>query len=181
MRAFFAVNLDAEVLAEIDAIQNSFKHIEGIRWVAPAKMHITLQFLGEITRQRAEEIAAILSGPAHELPPFALSFRGTGVFPHPKDPRVLWLGIDEGRKELQRLYGLLRDLLPPAGKEASFRPHVTLGRRRKNTRLTLPAEILSREVACRNRQYVDRFALMRSHLYATGPVYETVETFFLKK
>ncbi len=180
LRAFFAVNLETRILAEIREIQNRFRHLEGIRWVHPERMHITLAFLGEIEEDRVDRLSRALAGPAGKLTAFSLSFRGAGVFPNLKNPRVLWLGVDEGKKELRQIHALIQEALPYKERERRFSPHVTLGRRKKNAGLHLDAGLLSDEISCPGKQWVDRFHLMKSTLPPAGPVYESLQEYFLK-
>ena len=66
--------------------------------------------------------------------PFSLYVRGLGCFPHPARPRVLWMGIDDPTRILQSIYRQLAEALSPLGfppDHQSFRPHLTLARRRR--------------------------------------------------
>ncbi len=180
LRAFFAVNLEPRIVEEIREIQNRFRHLEGIRWVHPERMHITLTFLGEIEQNRVDQLSRVLAEPAREVAAFSLSFRGAGVFPNLKNPRVLWLGVDEGREELRQIHALIQEALSYKERDRRFSPHVTLGRRKKNADLHLDAGLLSDEIFCPGKQRVDRFHLMKSTLQPAGPIYEPLQEFFLK-
>ena len=183
MRTFLSVNLDSDVLSEVSEIQRrlKLKSVDGIRWVAPERMHITLKFLGEVTQDQVIELEKSLHRPARRLSPFYISFRGIGAFPNPKKPRILWLGIEEGRVELQEIHKMIKDNLPFLAKDTQFTPHLTLGRSKNNAHLTLKDDLFSAEISCRNKLHVDRFYLMKSTLCPTGPVYEPLKKFFLNQ
>ena len=181
MRAFLSVNLDPGLLGEISDIQERLKIIDGIKWVAPERMHITLQFLGEITQNQVIEIENALRRPAGQLSPFSISFRGIGAFPNVKKPRVIWLGIEEGKSKLRDIHKMIQDNLSFFEKDTRFSPHVTLGRSKKDARLVSDETVFSADISCRNKQYVDRFYLMKSTLYPSGPVYKPLKEIFLNQ
>jgi len=102
--------------------------IEGARWEAPEKLHLTLRYLGSVDGgQRAELdecLRSVRSGP------FELTVRGCGHFPPRGEPRSLWLGV-EASPALVRLHDQLEDALRNAGFEPDARgfvPHITLAR-----------------------------------------------------
>ncbi len=181
MRAFLSVNLDEKLRQEVGWIQNQLKKIEGFRWVNPERMHITLKFLGEITDSQVLELETALQPPPHKLQPFYISFQGIGAFPGEKNPRVLWLGVDQGAEELRKIHAFIQNKLPfQVKKEKRFQPHLTLARRKKNEPLAMDRGVFSENISCANWQYIDRFFLMKSTLHASGPVYQPVKEFFLK-
>lgn len=92
--------------------------------------HLTLRFLGEIDEAAVPAIAEAMGRAAAGRPSFDLGFAGMGEFVGP-GRRVLWIGVAEGRRELEALRDdLVRELegagVPPDPRP--FRPHVTLRR-----------------------------------------------------
>ena len=64
----------------------------------------------------------------------------------------------------------------------SFRPHITLGRKKKKgERFWAADDLFDAPWACKNTLWVDSFYLMQSKLYPTGPVYAPVRKFLFKK
>ena len=55
-----------------------------------------------------------------------------GAFPNARDPRTLWIGIEDGAEELKRLQaaidGALKSRLGYAKEQRGFHPHLTIGR-----------------------------------------------------
>ena len=67
--------------------------IEGARWEAPEKLHLTLRYLGDVDGGQRAELDACLRGV--RAAPFSLSVRGCGHFPPRGEPRSLWLGLQD--------------------------------------------------------------------------------------
>lgn len=136
MRCFVAAFLPA---AARDALVARRPAVEGVRWVAPEKYHVTLRFLGELDPGVAafwREAAEALDGR------FPVDCRAVAVdgFPNSRRARVIAVTVDSGGA-----LEALADALPTGGQDARrFRAHVTLGRaRRRPVRLpeTRPVEI----------------------------------------
>ncbi len=104
--------------------------IEGARWEAAEKLHLTLRFLGDVD---GGELAALDDALASvRAPAFALTLRGCGHFPPRGEPRALWIGVAPCPALLT-----LHDRIEAAVREAgfdpdarNFAPHVTLARLR---------------------------------------------------
>src|SRR5918995_1979526 len=121
--------LVAEEIAELTA--------EGwpVRWVQPGTSHLTLHFLGETERERAELVRLALPDVVAAHAPFALRTAALGVFPNFRRPRVFWLGLHGPVHRLQTLQkdvgGALQGLGFTVGDEP-YHPHITLGRVRND-------------------------------------------------
>ena len=92
-------------------------------------LHITLKFIGE----KPPEIIPALQESLEKLsvPPFDLTFSGTGFFPTPKSPRVFWIGI-QAPPELQKLAVAIDDATAQFDipkEDRAFSPHLTLARK----------------------------------------------------
>jgi 2'-5' RNA ligase len=101
------------------------------RWVRVEGLHLTLRFLGATPDGRQAELADAIRSTAAGTSAFRVTLAGGGAFPNPDGPRVLWVGIDEGREQLAaltaRLSGELAGLgWPPEGRP--FQPHLTIAR-----------------------------------------------------
>ena len=62
---------------------------------------------------------------------FIINFRGIGVFPTLKFPRIIWIGTDEnGGALLIKLAKNVEDVLAPLGfsVDKPFKPHITVFR-----------------------------------------------------
>src|SRR5215469_11502423 len=129
MRLFVAIEIPAEIRVRImDFVAVVKPRVHGARWVRPEGLHITLKFLGNVKDEKRGAIEGALN--TMRSPGFTLSLHNIGVFPTPKHPRVLWIGIDSG-PELANLAAHADNVLSPLGFEPEKRPytpHVTLAR-----------------------------------------------------
>lgn len=101
-------------------------------WVHPADYHITLQFLGETSSSRVEEIVAALQEVGRSVPPFQLQASGIGTFGSPSRPRILWGGVEgelEQLKQLQAAVVAVNRSLGYVPEEREYSPHITLARK----------------------------------------------------
>src|SRR5215468_9672246 len=144
MRLFVAVEISAEIRERITEFVDQIRpRLAPARWSHPEGLHITLKFLGNVADQRRAPIEDALA--RIKASPFHLSLRNIGVFPNPKSPRVLWVGIDSG-PELPELAGRTDDALAPLGIERekrAFTPHVTLARFKEGSRTSNVTAALS--------------------------------------
>ena len=110
-----------------------------VRWVHGRNIHLTVRFIGDTSADAIESIAAGVGDKLADQEPFILRIAGTGVFPAPRRPRVLWLGIEEEYDCLKTIERLIHEALDPLGfprEEREFMPHVTIGRVRYPAKAT---------------------------------------------
>ena len=140
MRLFVAIELDDAARDAVAAEQRRLGQALGhddrkaLKWVNPVQVHLTLAFLGQVADPHSELIAQAMCRP---LPTscFDITFGGLGVFPHHGAPRVLWVGVTRGLKELiavQRLVVERLQGLDVTLEDRSFHPHLTLARWRSS-------------------------------------------------
>ncbi|HYB62807.1 MAG TPA: RNA 2',3'-cyclic phosphodiesterase [Thermoplasmata archaeon] len=105
--------------------------------------HLTLRFLGEVAPDRNAGIGARLAAVAAESSPFVLRLEGIGAFPDTARPRVVWVGVTQGRTELAELARRVRDALTPefGPDREGFVPHLTLFRVRSPADRTAAEEL----------------------------------------
>lgn len=131
-RLFLAIQLDHEVKALVSE-QIARLEAEGwpVRWVLPETSHLTLHFLGETPRERAELLRLALPSVVASHTAFDLRTAALGVFPNFRHPRVLWLGL---HGQVHRLESLQRAVVRSLSRldfpiaEEPYHPHITLGR-----------------------------------------------------
>ncbi|MBI4286650.1 MAG: RNA 2',3'-cyclic phosphodiesterase [Chloroflexi bacterium] len=179
VRSFIAVELPEEVRAKLATLQARLKLGEqfGVKWVAPAGIHLTLKFLGNVEAERISEIAGAMTEAARGIPPFHLEIKGLGAFPSLKRVQVVWAGLEgdlDRLSQLQQNIELALALLGFAEEERPFTPHLTLARVRPQVlpeeRLRLGQAIASTTFAGGPIQ-VDAVNLMQSQLTRTGAIY----------
>ena len=185
VRVFVAIDLPApakEVLRQAVAdLQSDLP--QGIRWVRPEGVHLTLKFLGDVASARVADIQSAMERASREFGPtsFRLALSGLGVFPNPREPRVLWAGVSGDMKALAKLQGLVDESLEVAGfdrERRPFRPHLTLGRVRDQV---APAErrrigqVMQQASLAPNVEWqVVNIHLIRSNLTPGGAIYDSI-------
>ena len=126
MRVFIAIEIyDEKILKNIQTFQKNVQ-IDA----KPTKIdqiHFTLKFLGEIDEIRCEQVKDTIKKISFSS--FDLSLKGIGGFPNLKNPRVIWIGIDEnGGEKLTAIANEIGIKLTSLGFEndKKFKPYLTI-------------------------------------------------------
>lgn len=175
-RAF--ISADLPPIASLDSLLQDLRHAShDLNLVSADHLHLTLKFLGDTEEGLVPEIVSAMREACVGVPPLALRVHGTGVFPNPSRPNVLWVGI-EGAEPLARIAKSLNENLRALGYEVERREwaaHVTLARIRGRLGLDRVLEILrSREDEAFAEVRVEDLRLKKSVLKPQGPEYATV-------
>ncbi|HNQ35594.1 MAG TPA: RNA 2',3'-cyclic phosphodiesterase [bacterium] len=182
MRLFFAVTVDPAARAKI-ITGRPLENISSLRWVKPEQQHFTLCFLGEESPDRLPKIIAAGKSAAGRHQAFRIRLRETGFFPERGDPRIFWVGVDQGASEIERLAADLRAelRLRSLGFDARpFIPHLTLAR--INGRLTGPDRERLRGFSPGTALLpVPGFRLLESRLAPDGASYFELASFELSE
>ncbi len=148
-----------------------------VRWVAPQNVHLTLKFLGAVSPANLELLAQALTVEASQHDSFSISVGELGVFPSPRRPRVVWIGIEAptALNALQRMVEAIAARLGYAAEVRSFSPHLTIGR---VSQQVSPAEIQKIRAAIEGVKvgilgttHVNAVHIFKSDLQPTGSVY----------
>lgn len=175
LRLFVALELPGDVRRALAALVERLASTGAdVKWVEEENFHLTLKFLGEVEPVRLAPLGEALSRAAAQMAPFRFTAAGTGAFPSARRPRVIWVGVEEGKEELRDLAGRMDRALADLGfppEERPFSAHLTLGRVRSPkgmeelVRALGAATFEGREVAVRE------VVLFQSVLGRAGPVY----------
>ncbi len=134
IRAFIAAPIPDAVRESLAAEQERMRpRIPGASWVRPAGIHLTLHFLGDISPGLAESLGRELALELAPLPAFELATGDPGVFPNPRRPRVLWIGLEDS-PALRELHGACARVLRRRKlriERRRYHPHLTLARFRR--------------------------------------------------
>ena len=104
MRAFLALTLPDGVERSLAVLQQELAGTGAdVKWVAPPNLHVTLKFLDEITEQQRHAIEGVLAEVGRVEAPFSTTLDRVGAFPSLSSPRVVWVGVGEGRERVIRL------------------------------------------------------------------------------
>jgi len=184
IRAFIAVEIDAVTAQRIAAAIAHLKlRIAAIRWVGATNFHLTFKFLGNIDESKIEPIGAALFDRLRLFPRLTINAKGLGVFPNPKRPRVLWVGLVGSH--LVSLKAKVDSALTPLGfapEEKTFTPHLTIGRWRQGERAdrTLEQELGKWSKCEFGATSVDEVILFQSVLNTAGAIYRRLKVVTLK-
>ncbi len=185
IRTFIAIPLPEAVLAEFEKMIEKMRPLyREVKWVKPHSIHLTLKFLGNLTREELDRTFAAMDAVfRNPVSPFSLTVGGLGAFPNFRRPRVLWVGVGgEGMPALHQLQSRVEDTLEKQGfprEERRYSPHLTVGRIKfmKNT-----ADLVKdfREYPFPEMEFVVRqMNVMRSELKPGGAVYSVLKHYHL--
>lgn len=156
-----------------------------VKWVETANIHITLKFLGNVDASRLQSVQAALEEALASHRPFYLRYKGCGVFPNRRRPRVVWIGTEGDLENLRALQFDIDTALEPLSfsrEKRHYSPHVTVGRMRSDKNASRLVERLD---TIQGEDYgltkVDTVSLMESQLSPKGPTYRHVHDVSLAK
>ncbi len=171
-------------LTDIEQVSDIRKEVEALgiegKWVEKENLHFTYRFLGSVEEDRISQIAGMLRLRLKGASAPTVTYRGLGVFPSLKAPKVLWIGLEsDGLSDIkERIDKALAPFgFPPEGK---FTPHLTLLRIKKMRRRTKFSRFIERMKDFTfkvEKEFV--VSLIESRLTPEGPVYSVVEEFRL--
>ena len=169
MRTFVAIEVNNNnVLNSIRQVQSEL-NIKA-KPVELHNMHFTVQFLGEVSEEMIRKISDALN--SIEFSAFSITFAGIGAFPKPNFPRVIWVGVNDGVNELEKLAETIRSKLSDIGfsPDKKFKPHVTIFRV-KNKIESLTSKLEKFSSYSFGKQEISEIKLKKSELTPNGPIY----------
>jgi 2'-5' RNA ligase len=176
IRSFLAIELPKPILRKIEEVQEDLRltHAD-VRWVSPEKIHLTLKFFGDIEESTIDSISKSIKEPIQNTLPFSIKVQGIGAFPHLKNPKVIWMGLVNGREVLTSLQKQIETQLEKIGfqpEDRPFHPHLTLGRMKSSRGKD---ELVGRMEKHKEEEFgdlqVERVVLFKSDLRPSGPIY----------
>lgn len=191
IRAFLAVELSQELRAELALVQQELKQkIEPelkrdtrISWVQPAKIHLTIKFLGAVNEQITDPLLGAIEQAIGSQTVVSVPLQRLGVFPRPHSPRVLWVGPSENwergaeAKRIAEIHGAIEQAcegLSFLRETKPFSPHLTLARIKAGERhvgvALAKGGVLDRPLSLGSLAMAS-VVLMKSELKPTGSVY----------
>ena len=176
IRSFLAIELPKSILKKIEEVQGDLRSTHAdVRWGNPEKIHLTLKFFGNIEESRIDPIFKSIEEVMQNTLPFSLKVRGVGAFPQLKNPRVIWMGLVDGREILTSFRKQIESQLGKIGfqpEDRPFHPHLTLGRMKSSRG---KEELVGRMERHKEEEFgdlqVERVVLFKSDLRPSGPIY----------
>jgi 2'-5' RNA ligase len=168
-RLFFALWPDDETRNHIDNVARKFKN-ENIKLVKKSNLHITLEFLGEVSDQNRDQLVEKIN--KLQLEPFDIELTKTGWW---RKPQILWFGTTHTPKALLKLVKSIKKCVKKQGLKTDKReytPHVTIARKVK--------EVVIPNKALHIPWQVNSFVLVVSNTNENGAEYQVLKEWFLE-
>ena len=131
-RTFLALEMNIALQSHLaEVIRQVARALPRLNWVNPTSIHLTLAFLGELDDARLEQAMQATVAATQQVKPFSYHLTRVGIFGSPRQPRVVWMGIEEKSGSLSRLHRILNQELQQrdfATEDRPFSPHFTLAR-----------------------------------------------------
>src|SRR5690348_9211006 len=132
MRLFIAIELTGPAKDEVLRVRARLLEAiarQGVRFVRPEKLHLTLAFLGNVEEGNLPDLKQELD--AVSAPAFRLQLSSLGCFPDMRRPKVIWLGLDGDVEAIRALAANVAQRAKPFAPEMDekpYSPHITLAR-----------------------------------------------------
>ncbi|MCF7872834.1 MAG: RNA 2',3'-cyclic phosphodiesterase [Candidatus Omnitrophica bacterium] len=175
MRTFIALDLTDEIKVKIKEVTGKLKNLPiKAKWVDSKNLHITLQFLGDITPEQLDTIKKIIRDISCQYKTFKLHLKGFGFFPNPKKPRVFFINFSSD-KTLKTLVKTLRKKLNQIGfkENKEFRSHITLARIKDPKNIQQLAKRVD-QLEVEDKFKISKISLFKSTLTQKGPIYQEI-------
>jgi RNA 2',3'-cyclic 3'-phosphodiesterase len=196
MRTFIAIELPKRIQQTIQQEQQQLEawlaqtgQQRVIHWTQPAKVHLTLRFLGETTEPQRQTLQQKLTAITAQQKPFALELNAIGGFPNLNRPNIIWLGLHHSTA-LDHLQAQVEKTAQAAGfaaEDQAFRPHLTIGRTSRSLatfqrkaigqRLAQWLALPEHSVQPATTFIADQLVHMQSQIQPTGAIYNALDQF----
>ena len=186
IRTFVAVNASQRVTNNMTRVVGRLAATKAqYRWVEPENLHLTLNFVGDVVDVEVPELCQLIKNSIQDFESFDMSLQGVSGFPNPQEPRVLWIGVDQGKSNLISLYDSLAEVLHHWGVNKdrnAFVPHMTLGRVSRGGRWN--EDLVNLVHKLRNHDggfcHINEVIVYSSFLERSGPTYTPMARIKLK-
>jgi len=180
MRTFIAIELSPAVRRPLIKLLRDLPVDREVRWCTEHQLHITLKFLGDVKDAQLARVCDAATAVSAQVAPFNLRIRGLGCFPAPRNPRVLWCGVDDPSAGCKRWVELADPLLAELGfkpETRAFTPHITLGRSKSTAGGRVFQRVLETVPPPETEQMqVAQVVVFESRLLPTGAEYKSLAT-----
>jgi len=183
LRTFIALELPPSHKSVLQEHLAQWKRVsqDGINWVHPENLHLTLLFIGDTPAGELPVFEQALGEFLLRQRAYELQCLGYELFPA-TEPRLLWAKLHSADK---RIFALAKELAYLAREydlqpdEKHLKLHVTIGRIKQQQPTWREAEFLSAPLPESPDRY-DTISLYRSDLHPDGPVYTALQQYQLR-
>ncbi len=185
IRSFIAIELPEPAKEFLGELSHRLRSFGGdVKWVRADGMHVTLRFLGGVNRDLISILERELAPVFSDYSPCGLSLSGVGCFPNLRNPRVIWVGVDDPTDTLVSLASEIEDRLALLGfkrENRAFHAHITLGRVRSSRRSSDLSEGIRQLSDASGPSFIaSRATLFRSILQPSGAEHTPLHYFHFR-
>ena len=170
-----AVEMPEDVRRQFKEVQTTLRGADAhVKWVEPHNIHLTLKFLGDMSEDQLEKLYQGVAEGAQGITSFEIRLSRLGAFPNLKKPRVIWIGIEDGKEKLIQLQQKLEDSIFNYGfpkEDRKFSAHLTIGRVKSPRGLDDLVTIMKNTPFESNSIGIREMVVMKSTLTPEGPIY----------
>lgn len=182
-RTFIGVPLPVKLRRELGKFMDHFASDgDGVKWVPPEILHLTLKFLGEVDNVQSVAVCRMAARACRDIEPFDVDLAGTSALPSEERPRSLIIAVNDSANNLHTIVSRLEDGFAEMGFKREIRdyvPHLTLGRTRGGSR-RVSGEVMGRWQEEAEREFgklsIDQIEVVASFLDKAGIQYQTLQT-----
>jgi 2'-5' RNA ligase len=185
IRSFLAFELPVNIKKTVLKVAGEIRDTDlDVRWVKVENIHLTMVFLGNVTREGIEGIQEEVRNVCSEYGSFDIALKRMGCFPNRRRPRILWLGLEGDIERMSHFRNGLQRALKAFGikeEKRPFKPHLTLGRFRSSRKMGSWLEELLSEYAVLESpvETLNQLHLFKSDLKPGGAVYTKLKSWSL--
>ena len=186
MRLFVSLNIEESIRARLSEIAGSLRteieqqYTDSVKWDKPENYHVTLFFIGDVEDHSLPKLINELVFIQKKFTGKEISFSSDNfnAFPDKRKPRILFAGLSNPDGNAYSLSESIRSAMALFGfkDDKPFHPHITLGRVKKEKRISLAkieAGKFNIEFTCKE------FFLMESNMRQGGSEYKVLRSFIL--
>lgn len=172
-RIFIGTFINADIGSKLTYLKKDVGGLITGKWVKEENLHITFKFIGEIPIERIKAVRDGLKGLVDTEININLTFKGLGVFPNLREPKILYIKVhhsellnnlrDEIENRLSRI-GFKRETKP-------FIPHITISRIKEAKSSQLLEKLEKFENCVFGHQSIISINIIESILNHTGAEY----------
>lgn len=132
MRVFIGIEFENNVKEYLNEISFLIKNnVTKGNFTLKDNYHLTIKYIGEVTEKEYEIICDCIDMSCRKFDKFYISLNDLGMF-NKGMSNIIWVGINDGKNDLQRLYKSLENELKFEGfikDNQKYKPHITIAKK----------------------------------------------------
>lgn len=186
IRSFIGIEISPENKTKLTEIQKQLSKINAdLKLVESENIHITLHFLGNHNRENLNKIITALTPVIAQYPVFNFRPQSLGAFPTNNNPRVIWVGIGEGKDKIEEIHTITSNVLKQIGitlEDRKYHSHITLARVKTGKNKHLITRFINSSQSTEfTTDRAKQIILFKSTLTPRGAIYEKLHIWNLKE